>query len=166
MIAKSLSEAKKLGHTTYNTGKPCQYEREKRKRLYSLNPEKFRKIRKDSYHQNIDLERQKAVLRSAEWRSKNNEHHHTRVLKSAHRVIKRAQQFNCLPKWLTKDDYWMMEEAYDLAKIRTKMFGFQWDVDHILPLNGKNVKGFHCPLNLKVVPHRENIRKSNHYIPV
>jgi hypothetical protein len=35
---------------------------------------------------------------------------------------------------LTEDDYWMIEQAYELATLRTKMFGFKWEVDHILPV--------------------------------
>jgi len=65
------------------------------------------------------------------------------------------------PSWLTTDDLWMIEEAYDLAQRRTKLFGFQWHVDHIIPLHGKNVSGFHVPTNLQVIPAIVNQRKSS-----
>lgn len=65
------------------------------------------------------------------------------------------------PKWITDDDRWMMEQAYELAALRTKMFGFAWHVDHILPLQGKTVSGLHVPTNLQVLPGVDNIRKRN-----
>lgn len=65
------------------------------------------------------------------------------------------------PKWLTADEKWMIGQAYELAAIRTKMFGFTWHVDHIIPLQGKFVSGLHTPYNLQVIPGVDNVRKSN-----
>jgi hypothetical protein len=65
------------------------------------------------------------------------------------------------PKWLTADEKWMIAQAYELAALRTKMFGFPWHVDHVIPLQGKTVSGLHTPYNLQVIPGAENIRKSN-----
>jgi hypothetical protein len=67
------------------------------------------------------------------------------------------------PKWLTKDDHWIIEQAYELAAMRTQMFGFPWHVDHKIPLRGKNVSGFHTPINLQVIPGAENLRKTNKF---
>jgi len=69
------------------------------------------------------------------------------------------------PMWLTVDDHWVMQEAYALAALRTKVFGFVWHVDHIIPLQGDRVSGLHTPENLQVIPWRENIRKANTYDP-
>lgn len=65
------------------------------------------------------------------------------------------------PIWLTQDDHWMIEQAYELAALRTAMFGFSWHVDHVLPLRGKLVSGLHTPYNLQVIPGAENCRKGN-----
>lgn len=67
------------------------------------------------------------------------------------------------PKWLTDDDFWLMEQAYIVAQERTEKYGIQFHVDHIIPLRGKYVSGFHCPTNLQVIPWHENISKSNKY---
>ena len=66
-----------------------------------------------------------------------------------------------VPIWLTDDDKWMIKEAYELASLRTKLFGFSWHVDHILPLRGDTVSGLHVPINLQVIPGVVNIRKKN-----
>jgi len=68
------------------------------------------------------------------------------------------------PPWLTDDDFWLMEQAYDLAVLRTKLFGFQWHVDHIIPLHGRLVSGLHVPHNLQVLPAATNRSKSNKFI--
>jgi hypothetical protein len=68
------------------------------------------------------------------------------------------------PNWLTDDDLWMIEEAYDLAQKRTKLLGFAWHVDHIIPLHGKNVCGLHVPSNLQVIPAISNQRKSSSFV--
>lgn len=80
---------------------------------------------------------------------------------NAHTVKRRLAKINRTPKWLTADDHWMIEQAYELAALRTKLFGFTWHVDHVLPLQGKLVSGFHTPYNLQVIPGADNVRKSN-----
>ena len=78
-------------------------------------------------------------------------------------VANAAKRAKRLPKWLTDDDKWMLAEAYALAKLRTKMFGFEWEVDHIIPLQGKRVSGLHVPTNVQVVPKVVNRAKQNKY---
>jgi len=68
------------------------------------------------------------------------------------------------PIWFTNDDQWMVEEAYELARIRTQIFKFPWHVDHIIPLQGKLVSGLHLPHNLRVIPGLENLQKSNCFV--
>jgi hypothetical protein len=68
-----------------------------------------------------------------------------------------------IPTWLSDDDKWIIEQAYELAAIRSKMFGFKWHVDHIIPLNGKRVSGLHVPTNLQVVPWIDNLKKHNKF---
>lgn len=76
---------------------------------------------------------------------------------------RQAARIERTPAWLTEDDEWLMEEAYILAALRTKMLGFPWHVDHVIPLRGKRVSGLHVPTNLQVIPGSENLSKSNNY---
>lgn len=77
---------------------------------------------------------------------------------------RRAARIKRTPKWLTKDDLWLIKQAYELAALRTKQFGFKWHVDHIIPLQGKLVSGLHVIENLQVIPGTENIKKYNKVI--
>jgi len=93
----------------------------------------------------------------AAWRRKNA----SRVLAWVrHRQLAKIKR---TPGWLSDDDKWMIEQAYELAVLRTKMFGFPWHVDHVIPLQGKKVSGLHTPINLQVIPGAENLRKGNRY---
>ncbi len=77
-----------------------------------------------------------------------------------HQLAKRRRT----PAWLSVDDFWLMEQAYELAQLRTKIFGFEWQVDHILPLQGGLVSGLHVPHNLQVIPASSNRSKSNKFV--
>lgn len=62
------------------------------------------------------------------------------------------------PKWAC---IFFIEEAYELAQLRSKMFNFQWEVDHMVPIKNELVCGLHVEHNLQVVPAVWNKRKSN-----
>ena len=80
---------------------------------------------------------------------KNNRQKHN--LKEANR---RAKKLNATPKWLSKEDKIKIKEIY-----MTCPDG--WHVDHIIPLQGKDVSGLHVPWNLQHLPAKENIIKGN-----
>ena len=143
---------------------------------YEKNAEQIKAKRRAAYAVNADKEKAIAKVRSAEWRTKNPNHEGTRISKKqwklnnpgkvrADTVKRRVAKMQRTPAWLTDDDYWMLEQAYELAALRTKMFGFSWHVDHVLPLQGKNISGFHAPTNVQVIPGVENVKKANRYVP-
>lgn len=88
-----------------------------------------------------------------------------KVTTRANDAKRRTAKMQRTPAWLGKDDYWMLEQAYELAALRTKLFGFSWHVDHVLPLQGKKVSGLHVPTNVQVIPGVENVRKANRFMP-
>jgi hypothetical protein len=75
----------------------------------------------------------------------------------------RAAKLQRTPAWLDEDDYWVIAQAYELAALRTKLLGFSWHVDHIMPLKGKLISGLHVPSNLQVIPGLQNIAKNNRF---
>jgi len=187
-LPKSAAEARALGTLTYFTGKPCKaghvdvrytVDRAcktcglvKRARLYAKHAETIRAKRRATYAANPDKEKAIAKVRSAEWRRNNPNHPGVKAAKQAYKANRpdkrqadvakrRAAKLLRTPAWLTVDDFWMLEEAYSLAQVRSRTFGFSWHVDHIYPLQGKMVSGLHTPLNVQVIPGIENVRKAN-----
>ena len=73
----------------------------------------------------------------------------------------RAAKLQRTPKWLTEDDHWMIEQAYDIAVKRSEATNIMWHVDHIVPLQGRTVCGLHVPWNMQVITEVENKRKGN-----
>jgi hypothetical protein len=139
---------------------------EAKAKLNPINVEKKRM--RDAAYRNANKEKIRAM--QAEWNAKHPEkvaaHKQTakgkyKVQKNVDTAMRRASMKQRTPLWLTVDDHWMIEQAYELAQIRAKMFGFEWHVDHIIPLQGKTVSGLHVPWNLQVIPGVENIRKGN-----
>lgn len=65
------------------------------------------------------------------------------------------------PAWLTEIHTERMETQYKLAALLTKVTGSPWEVDHIIPLQGKTISGLHVPSNLQVIPRTENRSKNN-----
>jgi hypothetical protein len=101
--------------------------------------------------------REKRLLQAKAWAENN------KGRANANKKAYKLAKVRACPSWLAEDEHWMMQEAYELAAMRTDMFGFSWHVDHIVPLRGKTVSGLHVPWNLQVIPGVENMSKSNKF---
>ena len=72
-------------------------------------------------------------------------------------ALYRARKLHATPDWLTASMKAEMENIYRLAK----ELSCPVDVDHIIPLQGKNVCGLHVPGNLQLLSPTTNRQKSN-----
>ena len=70
----------------------------------------------------------------------------------------RVRKLRAMPQWANK---FFISEAYHLARLRTRLFGFEWHVDHMVPLKAKIVCGLHVEYNLQVIPGTANVKKGN-----
>jgi hypothetical protein len=117
-------------------------------------------------------ERNVAKIRAAEWRKNNplrNKEmkanwailnpHKRRAALAKYEISKQKRT----PKWLTKEHYEEIENFYWHAQDLKRVTGYMYHVDHIVPLNGKNVCGLHVPWNLQVLPYDINLSKGGTY---
>lgn len=65
-----------------------------------------------------------------------------------------------LEKALDPFEFWVLQEAVSLARLRETVVGGHWHVDHIVPVSKG---GDSRPDNLQVVPATWNRRKSNRH---
>lgn len=125
--------------------------------------EEVRAYKKEWYHQNKNKIRQyndardpvKKKESQKKWRQENPE----KLCAATSRY--RAAKLRRSPEWLTEEHHWMIQEVYEIAKLRTDATGVPHEVDHVVPLQGDVVSGLHVPWNLQVIPARENRSKGN-----
>ena len=121
------------------------------KSYYYKNQEK---LKADKRQYNID-KRAEILKKKAEYQKRNSE----KI--AAYTAKREADKIMACPKWLSKDDLLKIKELYKEAKEKTEATGIKHEVDHIVPLRGKNVRGLHVPWNLRVITKNENCKKGN-----
>lgn len=82
------------------------------------------------------------------------------VAKSKNYYLRREQR---VPPWVDEDALWVIDEAVALARLRERVVGGSWHVDHIVPLHGRIVSGLHSPDNIQVVPAEFNMGKGRKF---
>lgn len=95
----------------------------------------------------------KSVIKS--WFLKNKD------LKNNHTAKRRAQHLLASPKWLTDQHLDKILNFFQEAKKLSENTKSEYHVDHIIPLQGKEVCGLHVPWNLQVLSASENLSKHN-----
>jgi hypothetical protein len=81
--------------------------------------------------------------------------------RNARTAKRRAAKLQRTPHWLTKNQLDEIETFYTAALAFRLYTGQEYHVDHIVPLQGKNVSGLHVPWNLRVISAIDNLKKSN-----
>lgn len=158
----------------------------KRKRAaehYARNAERIKEKTKKYAQENADAvrerarqyaaaHREEARARAIAWRERNIEHKKrydlrfreaNRALVTAYKAFYRAARRQATPPWLTEDDREHIRAVYAAARKLTETTGERYDVDHIVPLQGKVVCGLHVPWNLRAIPRAQNNRRPRIY---
>lgn len=71
---------------------------------------------------------------------------------------RRAGIDKATPSWADRE---AIKDVYTRCLMRSRVTGIKYEVDHIIPLKGKNVSGLHVHWNLQIIPAFENRKKSN-----
>lgn len=159
-IQKSLDSFTKDSQTKDKLHPGCRSCRKIKAALrYAANPKKYNDTNKQWYKKNSA----KVIERTNNYRKSNlalyrkyglnwiKKHPDYADLRNS---IARAKLGERTPKWLTKEQLREMRQIY-----KNKPKGYH--VDHIVPLNGKDVSGLNVPWNLQYLTAKENIKKSN-----
>lgn len=85
---------------------------------------------------------------------------------NARGAMYRASKKQATPSWLTDTDLKKIKLLYTIATKIEEQTGVKMHVDHIIPLNGKTVSGFHMPENMQVITAVANMQKHNKLLEV
>lgn len=149
--------------------KPCDTAAKKQWRID--NKARYQKSNKD-YH---EVNKESNNLRTAEWRKSNREkflqsmknwRDKNKARQGQHGMAYNAGKLNATPSWLTEKQRNEMVDVYKERVELNELHGSNsYHVDHIVPLQGKNVCGLHVPWNLQILSKSENISKGNRDYP-
>jgi len=117
------------------------------KKYYQNNKEKLSDCRKE-YNKKTNN------FHSIQWKKENPEQVYAATAK------RRAAKLQRTPSWLNAGHWLEIDSIYELCNA-WRSIGFDYHVDHIVPLQGKNVSGFHVPWNLQIIHAKENLSKAN-----
>lgn len=167
-LSRKKAQAKMMTH--YCTGVPCVHGHVALRRVSDRVCTECDKIAKAARRTTIANEQIKTVRRASYQKHKEA----ALLAKKMYRISNKGK-INALcaarkvvvkqrtPKWLTAFDKLKIRCLYQLAAMYTRENSEPWHVDHVIPLQGKNVSGLHVPENLRVLRGIENIQKKNKY---
>ncbi len=124
----------------------CEEIKERKKYYRTINRAFVNNKKREYYREN-----RKDILRN--W--KQNKHKWRGSIVSS-QARYRAKKLNAYPSWADKGLRLQIRKVYDNCPE-----GYQ--VDHIVPLQGRNVSGLHVPWNLQYLTVKENMSKGNKF---
>ena len=130
-----------------------RYQRHKEK--LKIKDKKFREENPD-YYPNYYLRNKERYNENAKRHYENNkEWYFSRTLK------RNKRKKEATPLWAKQEDFNELIELRDQMRDAT---GFDWDIDHIIPLNARKASGLNCKENLQIIPSVLNRNKGNKMI--
>lgn len=139
------------------------------KRYRDRNVESCRRRARDYHHAN----REKVSVNKRRWYEQNKQHvfkyqkwyeTNNREKCQAWKAESSRNRRLRRPSVKSELDQFILEECYHLCDVREAMFGFPWNVDHMIPLQAESVSGLHVWRNLQVIPQWLNYAKKNRLV--
>ena len=121
-------------------------------------PDLESKRQTEYYANNRDAQIKKAAKWTRDNRDRVNERRRETGYGAASRARYRAAKLQQTPAWA---DHGAIKRFYSYAAQITDMTGVEHEVDHIEPIQGKNVRGLHVPCNLQIITAEANKSKGN-----
>lgn len=145
---------KALNKEKYNEAARLKYATDHEYRKHKLKVKtEYRKHHRADKHSNRTLEQRQAARQSDK---KYKESHKAEII--ADKAKRRASKLQRTPSYA---DFELIKKFYLLAKHLYDTTGIKYHVDHIDPLLGATVSGFHIESNLQVIKEIDNLRKNN-----
>lgn len=166
-IVKPLPEFTKMSSNKNGRGAICILcNRARGKEYADKNRDKKNSYSKKRYYENLEKNRQRCIesnrKRTEKIKIYKKEYDKRKPdFKCKNEAKRRALKLRAMPKWLSEEQLQRIADIYKKAAEMTKETGIQHAVDHIIPLQGKTVCGFHHPDNLRVITAEENAKKNN-----
>ncbi len=173
------SQAKTLGVKRYFTGNPCRYGHNCERYVNGYNCIECEQISSKSQERAEYLKNYAAEnflnlkIYMLDWKSQNGhkkkasdkryKQNNPEAVYASNRKRQIAKKQRTV-SWQRDLTDFVFAEANALAKLRNKLFGFKWHVDHVLPLCGYEVSGFHVWNNFQVIPASVNAEKKDHLV--
>ncbi len=132
-----------------------EYRKENKKQLNAKSKEWRNNNRKRVKLYN-DEYRKKHSKKTKEWSRKY--HKRNPQVAKLTKIKYRSKRKQATPLWYEKK---LVRQVYLMRDELSKMWGIQLHVDHIVPLQGKNVCGLHCWDNLQLLEASINVAKGS-----
>ena len=135
----------------------AEYQKANRESIAARNAEYYQEnreslaARKAEYYQE---NRESVLAQKAEYQKENPD-----KLRATN-AKRRAAKLQRTPAWV---DFEAIKAVYAEAKRLESFDGIPRHVDHIIPLQGTTVSGFHVASNLQILTAQENLSKSNRF---
>jgi hypothetical protein len=160
MLPATRPEAIRLGAKYYFNGNPCKYGHISKRTASGEYRKKNRVEIRNNHKRWRDENPEKIIAYNKKWRAENPEkcaemdrswNDRNRWKKNAHRALRRTRLEQRTPDWADLEAINFFYECCPKG----------CHVDHIVPIQGRNVSGLHVAENLQWLPATENLSKSN-----